>query len=233
MTKQLFIIHDKELEDQASLLYDLLSQHTDIKASIYTKKEIKKLVSREKCLYIGRDCSSKLIFDDCYNELGIHIGCKGAKAWIRCYKYEWNVDRLHEFENMLKSYTDKFNLKKEYDVYNYNKALINQQFQIGWEPWPGNAINRLRDKNIKNSGGDRVADMFYGVFYNLATFGLFYKITGNIFSYFGREPVLRWYQYFIGVLKFYEDYLNDFLELSDSNSESNDEETITESEKKN
>lgn len=226
MTKQLFIIHDKELEDQATLLYNLLSQHTGIKASIYTKKEIKKLVSREKCLYIGKDCSKKLLFDDSYNELGIHIGCTGAKAWIKCFKYDWNVDRLKEFENMLKSFTDKYNLKKEYECYCYNKANINRAFQLGVEPWPGNAIKRFRDKDITNSGVNRVGDIFL---YNPVSLGAIAFLNKLI----GDEPIIRWYQYFIGVLKFYEDYLNDFLELSDSNDVSNDEEIITESEKKN
>ncbi len=230
MTKQLFIIHDKELEDQATLLYNLLSQHTGIKASIYTEKEIKKLVSREKCLYIGKDCSKKLRFDDCYNELGIHVGCMGAKAWVRCFKYEWNVDRLDEFENMLKFYTSKYNLKKEYEHYGDIKTVINRQFQLGMESWPGNAIERIWDKNIMNKGSDRVWDIIVGADNQLYFGGYFLKLINYLC---GDEPIIRWYQYFIGVLKFYEDYLNDFLELSDSNDESNGEETITESEKKN
>ena len=230
MTKQLFIIYDKHLEYQATLLNDLLSQHTDIKASIYTKKEIKKLVSREKCLYIGKDCSEKLSFDDSYNELGIHIGCKGAKAWIRCSKYEWNVDRLIEFENMLKSYTDKHDLKKVYERYVIGKWAINRQFQLGLEPWPGNAIDRIKDKNIMNSGWHRVMDRIVGVDNQLWFGGYYSKLINKLC---GDEPAIRWHQYLIGVLKFYEDYLHDFLELSDSNDESNGDETITESEKKN
>jgi len=228
MKKQLFIIYDRLLEDQATLLYNLLSQHTDIKASIYTKKEIKKLVSREKCLYIGADCSGQLTFDNSYNEFGINIGCKGTKAWIRCFTYEWNVDRLNEFEKILKSYTDKHQLKLEYDYYKRKKAIINQEFLAGYEPWPGNVIDRIRDKNIMNSGADRVDDIISGIGYSW----MFWVVVPTR-KLIGSTPMIRYFQYLIGVLKFYEDYLNDFLELSDSNDESNGDETIIESEKKN
>ena len=64
MTKQLFIVYDKDWSQSANLLYNLLSSNPDIRASLYTKKEINKLVSREKCLFIGKDCSSSLNFDD-------------------------------------------------------------------------------------------------------------------------------------------------------------------------
>lgn len=226
MTKQLFIVYDEQYEFHANLLFRLLSQHKDIKASIYAEKEIKKLVSREKCLYIGQ----KFAFSDSYNVLGIHIGYIGAKAWIGCCSYEWNVDRLEEFENMLKSLTDKYKLKDIYDWYEkVNRAQINQQFQTGLEPWPGNAIERIRDKNLKNRGSDRVMDIFHAI-NNGLQFGHGYKLISNLIGY---RPAIRWYQYFIGVLKFYEDYLDAFLELSNSSKESNDEETITESEKKN
>lgn len=227
MTKQLFIVYDDKHEDCATLLYSLLGQHPNIKSSLYTKKEINKLVSREKCLYIGENCSSKLSFDDCYNELGIHIGYMGSKAWIRCFKYYgWNVDRFKEFERKLKLYTDKYNLKNVYERYEYvDKVLINTDFQHGIEPWPGNAITRLWDKNIKNSGSSRIWDISGAILNQLALGGLINRLT--------MVPTIRTYQYYIGVLKFYDEYLDDFLELSDSNKESNDEDTITESEKKN
>ncbi len=231
MTKQLFIIYDKGYEYHANLLYNLLSQYPDIKSSLYTIKEIKKLVSRAKCLYIGKDCSSKLHFDDCYNETGIHIGYTGAKAWIRCFKYEWNVDRLKDFENLLKSFTDKYNLKSDYEWYEkVGRVYINQDFQKGYEPWPGNAIKRIRDKNIMNSGSDRFDDIHDGIWHQLLLGGEVGRLFNRVFNL---EPTIRWYQYLLGVLKFYEDYLNDFLKLSDSNKESNEEDTITESEKKN
>lgn len=231
MTKQLAIVYDKKYEYHANLLYNLLSQHPDIKSSFYTKKEIKKLVSREKCLYIGKDCSSNLRFDDCFNELGVHIGHMGAKAWIRCFKYEWNANKINEFENMLKLFSDKYNLKKEYNCYECDKERINQDFQIGLEPWPGNAIKRMRDKDIMNNGTtSRVRDICFSVYNQLLLGGYYIKLNNMIL---GDEPTIRWYQYLLGVLKFYEDYLNDFLELSDSNKESNEEDTITENEKKN
>lgn len=231
MTKQLFIVYDDKREDCATLLYNLLGQHQDIKSSLYTNKEIKKLVSREKCLYIRNDCSEKLSFDDCYNELGIHIGYMGAKAWIRCFKYEWNIDRLNEFEKMLKSYTDKYNLKIIYEGYEKSGRIgINWDFQMGHEPWPGNVFKRYSDKNIMNSGSAYFLDLFYSRFNPLDLFGLYDDLVSLIA---GEEPIIRKYQYYIGVLKFYDDCLNDFLELSNSSKESNDEETITESEKKN
>jgi hypothetical protein len=231
MTKQLFIVYDKQYKYLANQLYNLLSQHPEIKSSLYTEKEIKKLVSREKCLYIGAKCSSMIGFSDSYNELGIHIGCVGAKAWIRCFQYEWNVDRLNEFENMLKSFTYKYNLKSKYDWYEkVSRVYINQDFQKGYEPWPGNAIKRIKDKNIMNSGSDRFDDVFDGICHQLLLGGKVGKLFNRVFNI---EPTIRWFQYLVGVLKFYEDYLNDFLELSDSNKESNVGDTITESEKKN
>ena len=232
MTKQLIIIYDKERKECANLLYNLLSQHSNIKSSLYTikDKEIKKLVSREKCLYIGEDCSSSLNFDDNYKELGIHVGYMGAKAWIRCFKFEWDANRLEQFENMLKCYTDKYKLKKEYENYINVKSFINRQFQLGLEPWPGKAKERFKDNNIKNKGLGRLMDYACRITNQLYLGGYYYKYLLFIS---GEESTIRQYQYIIGVFKFYEDFLNDFLELSGSDKESEQWDTINESEKKN
>ena len=233
MTKQLFIVYDKDWSQSAHLLYNLLSSHPNIKASLYTNKEIKnnKFVSREKCLFIGKDCSSSLNFDDNYNELGIHVGYMGAKAWIRCSEYEWNINRFNEFENLLKTFTDKYKTKKEYENYkNKDKVYILREFQFGLEPWPGNSIERFKDKNIANSGINRALDYIAGVG-NLAYGGGYYlKLICKIS---GERRWIRKYQYLIGVFQFYEKYLNVFLDLSNSNKESAPESAINDIEKKN
>jgi len=232
MTKQLFIVYDKDWSQSAHLLYNLLSSHPNIKASLYTNKEIKnnKFVSREKCLFIGIDCSSSLNFDDNYNELGIHVGYMGAKAWIRCSEYEWNINRFNEFENLLKTFTDKYKTKKEYENYkNKDKVYILREFLFGLEPWPGNSIERIKDKNIANSGIQRALDYYAGVG-NLFGGGYYLKLICKIC---GDQHWIRKYQYLIGVFQFYEKYLNVFLDLSNSNKESAPESAINDIEKKN
>ena len=230
MTKQLFIVYDKDWSQSATLLYNLLSSNPDIRASLYTKKEINKLVSREKCLFIGKDCSSSLNFDDNYNKIGIHVGYMGAKAWIRCSEYEWNNNSFNEFEYMLKTYTDKYKTKKEYEKYkNKDKVYIRRQFQCGDEPWPGNPMERIKDKNIANSGISRASDYFVAVANQVYAGGLMSKMLSKVL---GQESIIREYQYLIGIYKFYEDYLNEFLGISESGDNSNNEEAILESEKK-
>lgn len=231
MTKQLIIVYDKEWHKSADLLNTLLSSNPDIRASLYTKKEINKLVSREKCLYIGQDCSSMLNFDDQYNELGIQVGYMGAKAWIRCSVYDWNINKLKEFEDQLKYYTEKYNANKIYEEYiKKGKNAIKLDFQLGWEPWPGNAIERLRDENIISKGFfKRAGEIYTGVFNQVYFGGYYLKYMRKII---GDQPRIRRYQYLIGVFKFYDEYLKGFLDLSNSNKESERESTINESEKK-
>ena len=230
MTKQLFIIYDKKRKECANLLYNLLSQHRNIKSSLYTEKELNKLVSREKCLYIGEDCSSSLNFDDNYNELGIHVGYMGAKAWVRCFKFEWDANRLNQFEKLLKDYTEKYKTKKEYEHYINDKVRINQEFLLGFEPWPGNAGERLMDNNIKNKGLSRVGDYLLGIENQILLGGHYLKFFNKVNSEYS---TIRKYQYIIGVFKFYEDFLYVFLERSGSDKESEQGDTINESEKKN
>ena len=233
MTKQLFIIYDKKWKDCATLLYNLLSQHSNIKSSLYTKKEMEKQkpVSREKCLYIGKDCSSLLSFNDNYNELGIQVGYVGAKAWIRCSVYDWDIKNLRKFENKLKYYTEKYKTSKEYETYTKkDKSFINRQFQVGYEPWPGNAFERLKDTNIKNKGFERMLDWYGAVGDKVCGGGYYFKYGLKIL---GEEPIIRKYQYLIGIFIFYADYLNDFLGLSNFQDESERESNINESEKKN
>lgn len=231
MTKQLFIVYDKDWSQSATLLYNLLSSNPDIKASLYTKKEVSKLVSREKCLYIGQDCSSMLNFNDQYNEFGVQVGYMGAKAWIKCSVFDWNIDKLKEFENQLKYYTEKYKTNKVYEEYiKKGKNSIKLDFQLGWEPWPGNAVERLRDENIISKGFfKRAGEIYTGVFNQVYFGGYYLKFLRKIF---GDQPRIRMYQYLIGVFQFYEKYLNVFLDLSNSNKESNPESTINDIEKK-
>ena len=232
MTKQLFIIYDTDWSQSAQLLYHLLGSHPNIKASLYTNKEIKsnKFVSREKCLFIGKDCSSSLNFDDNYNELGIHVGYMGAKAWIRCSECNWNNNRFKEFEYLLKTYTYKYKTKKEYENYiKKDRLYILRQFQCGDEPWPGNPIERIKDKNIANKGIHRASDYFVAAANQVYVGGLMSKLLSKVL---GEESLIRGYQYLIGIYKFYEDYLNDFLGISKFGETPNNEETIPESEKK-
>lgn len=89
----------------------------------------------------------------------------------------------------------------------------------------------MRDKDIMNRGtASRAQDICLAIYNQLLFGGYFIKLTDKIL---GDEPIIRWYQYLLGVLKFYDDYLFDFLEISESNKESYDEESLTESEKKN
>lgn len=229
MTKQLFIIYDKEYKACAELLYNLLSQHTNIKASMYTQKEIGKLVSREKCLYIGTGCSSNLQFEDLYEELGIHVGYMGAKAWVKCSSYEWNPSKFKKFEKILEDFTKRYKTKEIFDIYKkYNKRAIFRSFQIGEEPWPGNPWNRITDKHIANKGIQRVLDIYCATGYLWG----FIPVFKTLLRLTGEEPAIRFYQYYIGAFTFYEKYLNDFLEISESDDTDINQEESLENEKK-
>ena len=226
MTKQLCIIYDKEYKKSAEFLKNLLSQHSNIKASIYTQKKAEKFVSREKCIFIGKDCSSNLPFDDMYYEHGIHVGFLGAKAWVKCSRHNWTSLDFTKFESALEEFSNKYKAKELFENYKKDKIYIFRQFHSGEEPWPGNKLKRITDKRIANTGKRRFGD--YLVF--LETLKIHAKLDRILFDLLG-GPTIRLYQYFLGVFTFYDKYLNDFLEISES-TDSVQEESIENDEKK-
>lgn len=220
MTKQLFIIYDKDYKVCAELLYNLLSQHSNIKASMYTQKEIKgTLVSREKCLYIGTGCSSNLKFEDLYDELGIHVGYMGAKAWIRCFSRKWNKSELEKFRTIFESYSKQYKTIVSQDI-----DLL-ADFVFGIEPWSGNRWKLL--KKYVGFGEDNPVKA------GLLAFMIIYLWPiVQIFKLFGDQPDIRTYQYYVGVFTFYEKYLKDFLEISALDDTDIKQEETLENEKK-
>lgn len=225
MTKQLCIIYDKDYKKSAEFLKNLLSQHSNIKASIYTQKEAEKFVSREKCIFIGKDCSSNLPFDDIYYELGIHVGFLGAKAWVKCSRHNWTSLDFTKFESALEEFSNKYKAKELFENYKKDKIWIFREFQEGLEPWPGNKLKRITDKRIANTGKRRFGDYFDFLGYWTPA-----KLDRIVNDWLG-GPAIRLYQYFLGVFTFYDKCLNDFLEISES-TDSVQEESIENDEKK-
>lgn len=230
MTKQLFIIYDKEYKACAELLYNLLSQHTNIKASMYTQKEIGKLVSREKCLYIGTGCSSNLKFEDLYEELGVHVGYLGAKAWIRCFKYKWNISEFEKLEKILESYSKQYKAKDINEKFKskFIRNDILEDFVLGLEPWPGNLLKRANDKYLCYR--ERLHNPITSVPFAYLSVGAWAGV--QISKLFGVQPAIRDYQYYVGVFTFYEKYLNVFLEISELDDTDIKQEESLENEKK-
>ena len=229
MTKQLFIIYDKDYKVCAELLYNLLGKHTNIKASMYTQKEIGKLVSREKRLFIGTECSANLQFEDLYDELGIHVGYMGAKAWIRCLKHKWNESEFKKLEKILESYSKLYKAKDINEKFKSDRdTFFYEDFIMGREPWPGNFWNRINDKRLG------YADLLHNplTVVPFAYLGSVTWVGTQIGKLFGEQPLIRRYQYYVGIFTFYEKYLNDFLEISELDDMDKDQEESLENEKK-
>lgn len=215
MAKQLFIVYDKHRYDNAIMLLNLISTKPEIKASIYTVKEIKqnKLVSREKCLYIGRDCSSDIQFNDMYEKWGIHIGTIGTKAWIRCEPFEFDNDELHLFEENLMYYCNKFKMESVYSKeYLSDRPLVLRQFLLGEEPWKDNIIKRVQDKGLKNKGAWRFGDLFLLVDTPSIYFENYLNKNRNTFN---DKTAIRKYQYTLAVLIFFGRFFNQFMKIDD------------------
>lgn len=230
MTKQLFIVYDKDWAECATTLYNLLSSQTDIKASIFTVKEMKQLVSREKCLYIGKDCTKSLQFDDTFDRHGIHIGMMGAKAWIRCVRYEWDASLLASFEDDLMNYAGLYGMEKTIkERYENDKVYIRRQFVHCIEPYKGNPLKLAFDENLQNKGWNRVGDYVAMLKIGPISFNKLVKME----SLLSGGSLIRKYQYLLGVMIFHEKFLKDFLGLDNAEEEKERDASASDNEKKN
>lgn len=209
MAKQLFIVYDKTFKGVATMLFNIISTRPDIKASIYTEKELNKLVSREKCLYIGRQCSSDLQFNDSYSGYGVNIGTMGTKAWVRCEPYKFYAASFKMFEQELQSYCEKYKMESLYSKdYQKDRKYILRQFIGGMEPWDGDIIDRVFNNNLANSGLSRIGD-----FIALSGAGTM-KLTNWVLG--TDENMIRKYQYILAVLIFFDKYFDEFIGPSES-----------------
>lgn len=217
MTNNTFIIYDKAYENCANILLHLFSNYQDIKASIYTQKEAPKFVSREKVLYIGEECTSDLnSFKGFYDETGIHIGIMGTKAWIRCEEYNWGKDSFFGFESKLSSYCSSCQMDPKYTEYKTkSRGVILLDFLIESEPWEGNFFERIFDKDLIRV--ETVKSIIP------ETVKSFCKPICEV------PPEIRKWQYLLGTLMFYKDYLDKYIGI-DQKHETNQE--LTPDEKK-
>ncbi len=134
MKTDFILTYDKAREPDARILEALVSDIANCKMVVYdTKKFIGvSKIDKQTCLFLGEDCSSHLQFESKYDEYGIQIGWKGAKAWIRTATcsvdidyYFWREQFFSEYERLYKKYDlelkkrDKISEVKEYNPFNF------------------------------------------------------------------------------------------------------------------
>lgn len=213
MAKELFICYDKLCEKPANVLMGLLSHNQEIKASIYRPNKFPTIVSRQHTLYIGQNCTKNLVFDDSFNEYGIRVGTDGTYAWVVCSVFVWNGTKFHNFIAELQRLCNKYNLTKEYKRFEQSLDVFKTQFIHGYEPWEGNFIERSKDPALdRESTLKKSQDIFLSGGTLVGLPNLIGKI-GRIIE--DQDDGIRVYQYLYAILKFYDQYLGDFMNLTE------------------
>ena len=117
MKTDLILTYDKSREPDARILEALVSEIANCKMVVYDTKKSMDVpkIDKQTWVFIG-DCSSHLQFKSKYNEYGIQIGWKGAKAWIRAnplsFLYSPN-GYLRQFFSDYKRLYEKYDLEKK------------------------------------------------------------------------------------------------------------------------
>lgn len=116
--KSFVTCYDKGCEEYAETLMTLVSKDKALKNIKREREEFKKdrgIVSGEYVLTIGKNGSeyNSRNFKDIYNHYGIHFGYYGAKAWIYCDDYDWDVKSLFEFNKEFFFFLNELGMKTE------------------------------------------------------------------------------------------------------------------------
>ena len=140
MSKKSFVTcydKDKDLEDVAGFLMTLVSDDDKIRNIEISREEFKKdrkVTSDEFVLAIGEKGSANYRenFRDMYDQYGIHIGFRGAKAWINVEKFDWDEGSRSKFYQELLSLSEEMNLDlKDKPIKEYLETIRENRKKIG------------------------------------------------------------------------------------------------------
>ncbi len=218
--KSFVTCYDKGCEEYAETLMTLVSKDKALKNIKREREEFKKdrgIVSGEYVLTIGKNGSeyNSRNFKDIYNNYGIHFGYYGAKAWIYCDDYDWDVISLFEFNKEFFSFLDELGMKTEdFDGKArkvYEKLVESQKQTVkgkqGYHDSAGMNAPVMRDEI--NAAMESVIKELLNDYWDLFYFIRIWK----------RKRRRRKNQYRFAIVLFYHRYLHDFLEIKEEQCE--------------
>lgn len=224
--KSFVTCYDKGCEEYAETLMTLVSKDKALKNIKREREEFKKdrgIVSGEYVLTIGKNGSeyNSRNFKDIYNNYGIHFGYYGAKAWIYCDDYDWDVKSLFEFNKEFFFFLDELGMKTEdFDgkarkVY---EKLVESQKQTakgkqGYHDSAGMNAPVMRDEI-----NAAMKSVLKELLNNFSYWDLFGSIPYFIRIWKKKRRRLK-NQYRFAIVLFYHRYLHDFLEIKEEQCE--------------
>lgn len=131
MKTDFILTYDKVREPDARILEALVSEIANCKMVVYNTEKSMDVpkIDKQSWVFIG-DCSSHLKFKSKYDEYGIQIGWKGAKAWIRVSNCSlddgynrWREQFFSEYKRLYEKYD--LELKKRDKIRNVKKFWYN------------------------------------------------------------------------------------------------------------
>lgn len=216
--------YDKGCEEYAETLMTLVSKDKalmNIKREQGEFKNDRGVVSGEYVLTIGKKGSeyNSRNFKDIYNNFGIHFGYYGAKAWIYCDDYDWDVKSQFEFNKEFFSFLDELGMKTDdFDekARKLYKKIVESQKQTtkgkqGYHDSAGMNAPVMRDEidgAMKSILNELLVDFYYWDI--MAPFALPYFIRR-----WKKKARRRKNQYRFAIVLFYHRYLHDFLEIKE------------------
>lgn len=192
MGKDIIIVYDKNNKDVAQIAEAILSSVEGFKAVLLENEMFKQQpqIDKQRCLFIGYECSKHLKFHAKYIHKVVALGWVGKKAWIwhiRDGFCDMDNEAIETFFEEYKTLCDKFDVRFsaiEYkqDAFDLIKAVTN--FIKHERLWVASAY----------IPGIHIMSFIYG------------------YSVYEKMKKLYHYIYLYGVLLFIDKYLKLFLE---------------------
>lgn len=212
---------DKDLEKVAEFLMALVSDDDKIRNINTSREEFKKdrkVTSDEYVLAIGEKSSANYSenFPDKYNQYGIHIGFRGAKAWIGVENFDWDEGSLSRFHQELLSLSEEMNLDlKDKPIKEYLKTIKDNQKNIG-----------KSDNEVATKLHTDALDIIMTVLaVTNAQLNPIHKYLLSVHKWFRdlfKNSERRKLQYKLAVIMFVHKYIHEFLKIDDQeNTEQN------------
>jgi hypothetical protein len=222
--KSFVTCYDKGCEEYAETLMTLVSKDKALMNIIRKQEEFNKdrgIVSGEYVLTIGKKGSeyNSRNFKDIYNNYGIHFGYYGAKAWIYCDDYDWDINSQFEFNKEFFSFLDELGMKTE-DFDEKARKLYEKLVESQKQTIKG----KQRDHDSAGMNAPVMRDDIDAAMKSVLNELLIDFSYWDLFSPFAiRYFIRKWKkkakrrnnQYRFAIVLFYHRYLHDFLGIKE------------------
>lgn len=189
MGKDIIIVYDKKNKDVAQIAEAILSSVEGFKAVLLENEMFKQQpqIDKQRCLFIGYECSKHLKFHAKYIHKIVALGWVGKKAWIRSIRdgfCDMDNEAIETFFEEYKTLCDKFDVRFSAIEYKQDALVLIKAVT--------NFINLINHERLW------VAIMSFSPIY--------------VYSVYKKMEKLDHYIHLYGVLLFIDKYLKLFLE---------------------